>query len=462
MKIVTTLLYLFFVSSTVFGQTNKVKGSISTLDTADLTILNIYPDSFPNVSVVFKAETRAGIPVWNLTKEKMRVSENGKNCGIISLEQISKVKPINIGIVIDHSGSMQGDMAQLVDNNGKTLFSYDKYGNLVLPQGYMPPIDDAKSAVKFFVSSFNSEKDFISVIGFSNIVDKKLPLTHDTVAIDAIVDGMKADYSTALYDAMLAGLDEINKADGIRVLVILTDGMDNSSKSNWKEVVDKANKQEIPIYTIGLGDANIDTLRLIAKSSKGEFYFAQSSNSLATIYALISKQIQSYYDLVYSSPNFSSADKTRQVELSFDIDSVYLVTNPGVVTIPAEVETYLEKKEKQKEYFIYGGISVAVLLAAGLLLLYFKRKQDDYPTNANPPTIKNLFPNPTSGNINVEYESSAGQLLIVNSSGQIVKRMPITGSETQFDLSELPNGIYLATIQTDGQQPNAVEFTIQH
>src|SRR5688572_5608840 len=100
MKNIIALFLATTFSLVVVGQTQIVKGNLSTVDTADLTILNIYPDSFPNVSVVFKAETRKGEPVWNLTVEKMIVKENAQNCDVISLEQISKYKPINLGIVI--------------------------------------------------------------------------------------------------------------------------------------------------------------------------------------------------------------------------------------------------------------------------------------------------------------------------------------------------------------------------
>jgi Ca-activated chloride channel family protein len=152
-------------STAVFGQTKQVTGKLSSTDTADLTILNIYPDSFPDVSVVFKAETRKGEPVWNLSKEKMMVKENTQNCKVISLAPVSQFKPINIGIVIDHSGSMQEDNTQLLDKNGNSLVYYDNNFQLVFPKGYVAPIENAKSAVKTFLSSFNVKKDLISIIG---------------------------------------------------------------------------------------------------------------------------------------------------------------------------------------------------------------------------------------------------------------------------------------------------------
>lgn len=459
MKNTISLLLATFFSIIVFGQTEKVKGNLSTADTADLTILNIFPASFPSVSVVFKAETRKGEPVWNLTKEKMRVKENAQNCEVISLEQISKNKPINLGIVVDHSGSMEHDFAQLFDKNGNQLFFYDANFQLVLPKGYTAPIDNAKSAVKTFVSTFNTKKDFISVIGFSNIVDKRLALTQDIARINSMVDSMMADFTTALYDAMITGIDEIKNAEGVKVLVVLTDGQDNASNSSWNDVVNLAKKENIPIYIIGLGEVNTDILSRIAKATKGKFYYTQSSNSLNTVYTEISKQVQAFYNLVYSSPNFSSADSTRQIELSFDIDSIYLVSNPASLNLPTEVISFLAKKEEEKRYFIYGGIAIAALIAAGTLLFSFQRRRRR--RNKNQIFIKNLFPNPTSGIINLEYVSGTGQLLIMNLNGQAVKTIGFNEPGNQFDLSDLPGGNYIAVIQSGGLRSNAIKFIIQ-
>ena len=374
MKYITILLFVAVTTLATYGQVEKVKGRLFS-DTADLKIINVYPDSFPNISVVFKAERRNGEPLWNLTKDKMKVQENTQHCNVVSLEQISKNKPINIGIVIDHSGSMQHDDYQLYDKSGNYLLKFDENGSFVYPNNYIAPIDNAKSAVKTFASSFNTRKDLISVIGFSRTVDKKLPLTQDISKINLVVDSMVADYSTALYDAMIFGIEEIKNANGIKVLVVLTDGQDNSSQSKWTDVIERATITNIPVYIIGLGDVNVDILKSIADSTKGQFYFTQSSNSLNTVYAEISRQVQAFYNLVYHSTNFSSADSSRTIELSFDIDSIYLVTDPVKTTLSLEVVEFIASKEKEKQYIIYGGIALCLLVGSGILLFYFKRKK---------------------------------------------------------------------------------------
>lgn len=457
MKKAVIYLIVTFTSLSSYTQNDKIKGNLTSSDTADLTILNIYPDAFPNVSVVFKAETRKGEPVWNLTKEKMKVIENSQQGKVISLERISKTKSINIAIVLDHSGSMLNDNEQLYDKDGIPQYSVDGDGYMILPKNYVAPIDNAKKAAKSFINSFNFKKDFISVIGFSTIVDVKLPLSQDINEINAVIDSMHANNTTALYDAMIAGIEDVKKTEGIKLIVVLTDGYDNASKTMWSDVVDKAKQEEIPVYIIGLGDVNTDTLQLIAKSTKGQFYFTKSSSSLNEIYALISKQVQAFYNLVYTSPNFSSIDTARQIELSFDVDDMFLITNAESINLPSEVISYIEKKEKEKEYIYYGGFAIVVLIGAGVLLYYNKRKKKD----KNIPIILKFFPNPAADIINVEYVSKNGRLQIIDMTGTIVKSFELSISATQFNVSDIELGNYIAIIESEGQKSNSIKFIIQ-
>ena len=434
------LLILVLAFSTSLAQNYKVKGGLSSIDTADLTILSIFPDSFPNVSVVFRAERRTGEPVWGLTKEKMKVKENGTPCVVVSVEPISQHKPINLGIVMDHSGSMSGEALQF-------YMGTTSYGEA--------PIDNAKKAVKKFVGGFNSKKDRVCIVGFSSRIDKVLPLSQDTSIINSVVDSMQADYSTALYDAMMEGISQIAAERSLRVLIVLTDGLDNSSSSTPDNVIQRARKEDIPIYIIGLGMANSDVLQYIATKTHGQYFYTRSSSSLSNIYALISKRVQAYYDLVYTSANISAADSTRIVELSFDVDSLYMVTQPDTLQLPHEVIAHLQQKEKQKQYMLYGGAAVAVLIGLGVLLFFFAGRKKEKPV------ILKLYPNPSAGIVNLEYDSPAGSLLVSDINGYFRLEQAIDGNKIQVDMSGLADGEYLTWIFADGKRSERVKFIIK-
>jgi Ca-activated chloride channel family protein len=485
-----TLLSILFVT-VVNAQSNKIKGHISAGQAAELTIYKVFPDSFPNVSVVFKAETKSGNPVWGLNKDNINVREDSQLCKVVSIERLSANKAISIGIVIDHSGSMNDDAGQIDSLLGGKELKHDKNGNIVYPKGYISPINNAKMAVKRFIKSFNVQKDFISFVGFSDEVDKKCKLTHDTSKVDALIDSMQAIGGTALYDAMLVAVKQVKKVKGLKALVVLTDGQDNESKAVYRKVINKANDENIPIYIIGLGDADKDTLKLIANSTKGEFYYTHSAASLNIVYDRIRKNLQAFYDVVYASSNFSADDTMRSVEVSFDIKDITLHTQPLTTNftssilanapqpeqvaakdtttdkVPEEVAEYVEKKETHKEYYIYGGVALLAVVAGGGLLYKYSRqsktqndKKED--NNTNNPVIVSLFPNPTVGPISVQCtNASAGNLVILNLIGQPMRTIEVAGNTVHTDLSNLPDGEYFAFIQANGVQSNTMKFIVK-
>ena len=285
------LLAILLPVLTVGQEDKKIKGNITSKD-VNISILGVYQDDFPNVSVVFRAEKSNGNPVFGLKKKDMTVKENDENCQVISIQELSKQKPINVGIVLDHSGSMQFDERQ-INQLGYDIseLPVDEYGYYSFPKGYVQPITLAKNALLEFVESFNFDKDNIGVVGFSSTVDYQLGLTNQSGKIKRKIRSMKSDGSTAFYDAILASLKQVENADGVNVVVALTDGNDNSSYSNINTVINKAKSIDIPVYIVGLGDVNQRELEQLATATGGQFYFANSAKSLSLIYEKISGHI---------------------------------------------------------------------------------------------------------------------------------------------------------------------------
>jgi Ca-activated chloride channel family protein len=467
MKISLTLLFLFLMTGhRIFAQSEtQVKGKLSHKDSSDLSILQILPDEFPNINVVFKAETRKGEAHWNLKKEDMIVMENAKAAKVISLQPISQKRPIFVSMVVDHSLSMAEDYTQLYDIDGQPLYTINYQTNEIdYPSGYVRPIVAAKSAGKNFINSFNFDKDKISLIGFSSKVDPIVAFSSNKNELNEKLDKMRPDGTTALYDAMIAGLEQLKGLDGMPVLVAMTDGMDNSSKNSWRKVIELGEKYDIPVYIIGLGSVEESILREIAKQTKGQFFLAKNSNSLNDIYTQISKKVQAFYELVYYSPNWASGDTTRIIELSFEADGIHLFTIPDTFNLPKEVIAYIQKKEKERTYMLYGGIAATatVIGAVTLFFIFRRRKREEEPEDIF--SISNIFPNPSSGILNLEIKwpetLNELQISIVGLNGSAIKTIVLSKSDDQLDLSELIDGQY-ALSATDGKNIETLPFIIK-
>jgi Ca-activated chloride channel family protein len=462
------------------GQSKKIQAGISTKDSAKLSILGVYQDDFPNISVVFRAEKKNGNPVFGLSKKELTVLENEEECQVISIRELSKQKPINIGIVLDHSGSMDYDEVQL-QRLGYDMFDLtrDAQGLIEFPKGYIKPITLAKSALLEFVESFNFKKDNISVVGFSSTVDRTLGLTNNVGKIKRNIRTMKTDGTTAFYDAIIAGLNQLNGAEGMNVIVALTDGNDNASYASLVQTINEAKQMDIPVYVVGLGDVNRAMLSQIATETGGQFFYANSAKSLHAIYEKISEKLQSFYDLVYLSPNLSKGSWDRSLEISFVKEGQNIVSEIEHFTIDSTAIAYIKQKnleaklreeaarteaekaeeaEAQENAILNSGIGIAALLVVGGIIFYFSRKKSKPKLS-----ISNVYPNPTANNVSIEIQNNRameGKLHVFDMQGNQVLLQEI-GSKAEINVSALANGTYLLRASFDDCQSESVRLVVQ-
>lgn len=476
--------YIFLVilipGITLGQEDKKIKANISSKD-VNISILGVYQDAFPNVSVVFRAEKSNGNPVFGLKKKDMTVKENDENCQIISIQELSKKKPINIGIVLDHSGSMQFDERQLNQlGYDITEIPCDEYGTYTFPKGYVQPITLAKNALLEFVESFNFDKDKIGVVGFSSTVDYQLGLTNQSGKIKRKIRSMKSNGTTAFYDAILASLRQVENTDGVSVVVALTDGNDNASLSSMNTVINKAKSIDIPVYIVGLGDVNQHQLEQLATATGGQFYFANSANSLSLIYEKISEKLQSFYDVIYQSPNLENHSTERSIEISFIDEGTNVVSEEERYTLDSNAVVYIAKKqaealqksqeealriqqenlaqENQNQMLINSGIGLLALLVTGGIVFYFARKKSTASIS-----IAKVFPNPTANKINVEINNvgqERGTLHVFDLQGNQVHNQSI-GDREEVDLSHLANGTYVLKGEFGDKVTEGVKILVQ-
>ena len=346
---------------------------VEMLDSGFIEVLEVLPDSFPEVELILRVTDQNGEPIWNLDEAKFSVNENQSNLNVNKVYQISNDKSIHVGLVLDESGSMEVDESQLFDRYGNPLYRVNIFGNVTFPKGYVKPIDAMKSASSKFLDAFDFEKDSIALIAFSDQVNQVVVKGESLGQVKRGIRSLEADGGTAFYTAVDRGLEEIKIGDGLKVLVALTDGNDNRSSLGLDDVILKAQLYEIPIYVIGLGDVNQDTLALLARETNGEYYYSRNAFGLDDVYQRIKDRIQSVYGLTYQSQNFNPSDTSREVLIQYMTDSSYASANHSV-ELPNEVITYLEERRNKRVIYTALGVGVAIGLG-GYLLLYRRRSK---------------------------------------------------------------------------------------
>lgn len=171
-------------------------------------------------------------------------------------------------------------------------------------------LDVTKNVVGKFVRG--RQGDRVGLVTFGENAYLHVPLTLDTAAVSKMlndtISGM-AGNATAIGDAIGLGVRTLrDRPEGSRVIVLLTDGEDNSSNIPPLEAAKLAKQYGIRIYTIGIGkngpvpypngvggygmvEVPIDEelLKEIASLTGGQYFHATNQKALESIYAKINE-----------------------------------------------------------------------------------------------------------------------------------------------------------------------------
>jgi Ca-activated chloride channel family protein len=203
--------------------------------------------------------------------------------------------PVSMGLVIDNSGSMR-DKRPRVNEAALTLVESSN------------PQDEA------FVVNFND--DFY--------LDLDKDFTSSIPELKEALERIDSRGSTALFDAVIGSLDHLKKAaKDKRVLLVVTDGEDNSSHNSLEKTLREIQKTDTVIYTIGLlGDEKrkeknhaMKALKQIAEASGGLAFFPESVDDVHTICEQVAHDIRNQYTLAYYPSNARKDGTFRAVSV---------------------------------------------------------------------------------------------------------------------------------------------------
>ncbi|EAR09602.1 VWA domain-containing protein [Reinekea blandensis] len=161
-------------------------------------------------------------------------------------------------------------------------------------------------AMQAVISEFVEDRrgDFIGLVVFGSFADVQAPLTPDLNAIQSLLADLRpgmADSRTAIGDGLALAVRQLRESTTEdRVVVLLSDGENNSGEIRPDEATAVAAAENIRVYTIGFGSAGRDsllqsfglrsssldeqTLREIAEQTQGRYYRATSSAELAEVF----------------------------------------------------------------------------------------------------------------------------------------------------------------------------------
>jgi VWFA-related protein len=219
--------------------------------------------------------------------------------------------PVTVGLVVDHSGSMDAKLAEVT------------------------------AGAKAFVRSSNAD-DQMFVVNFNETVSLGLPdsigFTTKAEELERAIWRAQAAGETALYDAIVLAMGRLQGGSrDKKVLVVISDGADNASRHSLAQVLEMAERSSAIIYTVGLfapedQDANPRVLHHLALATGGEAFFPRELSDVVTICERIAHDIRSQYTIGYVSSNVNQEGVYRTVRVAAqapDRGKLSVRTRPG-------------------------------------------------------------------------------------------------------------------------------------
>ena len=191
---------------------------------------------------------------------------------------------------------------------------------------------------------------------FSEVVNELTPFTSDEKRIDRAIGGIQYGAATALYDALYLGSQALEKRQGRKVIVVITDGGDTVSTVSYKEAVREAQQAEAIVYSIIIvpieASAGRDTggehaLIQLSEDTGGRYYYASSESQLDTAFRQISEELRTQYLLAYypsrklSDSSFLAANDTKCWYTELPFLSKFVIG--AGITIPRHDQPELKK-----------------------------------------------------------------------------------------------------------------------
>ncbi|HUO05183.1 MAG TPA: VWA domain-containing protein [Candidatus Binataceae bacterium] len=168
----------------------------------------------------------SGAYVTGLQKDDFKLYLNGQQRPI-EFFRTDQNTPVSIGILVDTSGSMT------------------------------PKIPQARAAIAQFLHDLN-DKDDVFLFAFSSHPFLLQPFTTNHELVMRRLGLLRAYGQTALFDTIMDGLSMVQHGRyDKKALLVVTDGMDNSSSASVNDVVAQARRMGVLVYSIGIGDPNV-------------------------------------------------------------------------------------------------------------------------------------------------------------------------------------------------------------
>lgn len=229
------------------------------------------------VRVVATVKNRAGQLVGALNKEDFEIFDNGAPQEVAVFERQTD-QPLSVALLIDVSGSTAKDLKLETD-----------------------------SALKFVraLLTESNTRDQVALYSFDDTVRLVQDFTHSIGTLDLALKRVHGSAGTSLYDAIwLAATEGLERREGRKVIVIVSDGGETTSVKNSHQALEAAQLANVLMYPVvvlpimnnaGRNTGGENALTFMAQGTGGRTFFPQLGAQLDKAFADIILELRTEY-----------------------------------------------------------------------------------------------------------------------------------------------------------------------
>jgi VWFA-related protein len=245
------------------------------------------------VHLVFTVTDKHGHYVTDLKQEDLEILDDRRPPEKILSFRSETDLPLQVGLLIDTSQSV------------RERFTFEQ-----------------EAAIAFLNQTLRRKYDQAFVMGFDITPRVTQDFTDDIERLALGIHLLQPGSLTAMYDAVYYACNKLLKQSNIpvrRVLILLSDGYDNSSSVTRERVIETAQRAEVSVYTIRTsltaGGRGQKTLETIAESTGGRSYVPTQIIGVANAFTAIQEELRSQYAVSYKPAAFKLDGHYRTIEV---------------------------------------------------------------------------------------------------------------------------------------------------
>ena len=265
----------------------------------------------------------------------------------------------------------QEDFTVLEDGKPQTIKYFAKETDLPLTSGLLVDvsrsqenlIDIERRAASQFFSQVLRKKDLAFLISFG----EECELLQDFTGSQRLLTGglgqlrvsggagglhpgpvptISQARGTVLFDAVfLAASDKLKGEIGRKVIVVITDGVDQGSRMSRSQAIEAAQKADAVIYSIDyedpryhgmFGPSGDGDLRKMSDETGGRVYRVDRKNTLDQVFKELQEEMRSQYSIGYTPSNDVKDGSYRKLEIKLSNKDLKVQARKGYYAVKPE------------------------------------------------------------------------------------------------------------------------------